>query len=184
MGGSGNIPHDWFIDFGDLTISNRYGIVSIQIEIQGRTCTDGIIPSNHDRLYLSTSTDDSPSALWGHGAYTDHPNFATKACSSISTIDDISEPDRGCPELCGEEDCGAMGGYCHCLLAVCKCRSGRYGDSCQFDVCSTSTCVHGVCASKYLGSELAVSYQPCLCEDGWSGVFCDAISERGDSDSL
>jgi hypothetical protein len=36
---SGNdVPSEWIIDFGDRTISNRWGVDEIYIEIQGRTC--------------------------------------------------------------------------------------------------------------------------------------------------
>ena len=173
IGGTGNVPTSWFIDFGDIAMSNRYGIETIQMEIQGRTCSSGIIQSNHDRLHLSTTYDNIiDNLVWGHGACTVHPSAIATSCVNNSTLDGVGViRDRGCPDLCGTTNCEATGAYCHCLLAECHCLPGRYGPMCEYDLCSKCGSSGG-CASKFLGSTLQVSYQACMCDDGSKGESC------------
>ena len=173
VGGAGNVPANWFVDFGDIVMTNRYGVETIKIEIKGRACSNGVIQSNHDRRQLSTSYDNSiDNLLWGHGACTDYPNAIATDCESNSTSSSGQISKRGCPELCGTTDCEANGAYCHCLLAQCHCLPGRYGPMCEYDLCSTCG-DSGGCASKFLGSTLSVSYEACMCEDGSSGEYCE-----------
>jgi hypothetical protein len=40
------------------------------------------------------------------------------------------------------------------------------------DLCSAARCVHGHCAAKYLGGELPVTINACVCDEGWSGPLC------------
>jgi hypothetical protein len=171
MGGTGNVPPSWFIDFGDVAITNRYGVETIQIDVQGRTCGNGMIQSDHDRLHLSTTYDSIDSLLWGRGACTDYPATIVQDCRSNVTVAEIDNFQRGCPELCGATDCESIGAYCHCLLAQCLCVPGRYGPMCEYDICSKCS-DSGGCSSKFLGSTLHVSYQACLCEDESRGEYC------------
>jgi hypothetical protein len=193
VGDEGNLPPNWFIDFADIAMANRYGVSRIQMDIKGRQCRNRIIESNHDRLFLSTSNDvtgsvDNPSPFWGHGACTDYANSAVSDCVDLhhdyeaatttenlnSVVSDII-PSRGCPDLCGSTGCESEGSFCHCLLAQCLCLPGRYGSMCEYDLCSECSDDSG-CSSKFLGSTISVSYQPCFCLDGRAGEYC----QRGD----
>jgi hypothetical protein len=171
----GDIPAEWFIDFGDQTLTNRWGVQTLNIDIQGRNCGGDMmmIQSDHDRNYLLAYASDGTG--WGHGACTNNPSSSLKSCSAEADSDKPSStpnsgPGSECPNPCGECSTGA---YCDCLLGLCKCLPGHYGDSCQSDVCSTTSCIHGVCSSRFLGSDLPASNQPCNCEDGWKGLLCD-----------
>lgn len=80
-------------------------------------------------------------------------------------------PALECPELCNSE-CDDATSYCDCGSAECKCKTGFYGDNCSEDLCSAARCQHGVCAATYLGGELPVTANACICDDGWSGPLC------------
>jgi hypothetical protein len=54
--GDADIASDWVIDFGDLTVSNRWGEEFLHLDVRGRNCDDegsNTISSLHDRRFYA-----------------------------------------------------------------------------------------------------------------------------------
>lgn len=167
--GNVTIPNEWIIDFGDGTLTNRWGVETLHVDILGRNCSATGVRSDHDRLYLTTA-DANTDLGWGHGACTVNHTSSSTVKSCLTAIEPSRIEQDQCPGACS--DCGS-GGYCDCMEQQCKCRPGRYGDACALDVCASSNCgERGACASRYLGSDLPVSIRPCVCDEGWAGLTC------------
>lgn len=149
--GDADIDPTWVIDFGDLTVSNRWGEEFLYLDVQGRNCDDegaNTISSLHDRRFYAGG--DFPNEMWGRGACTEHAEMPATTCDTTpdltqtwSTYYDYAsweaDFDARCPD-CGE---------------------------------------NGACAGRYLGPGLPVldEYQ-CVCKRGWGGARCDTqVSE-------
>ncbi len=72
-------------------------------------------------------------------------------------------------DKCKQKPC--KNGYCDCGSGKCMCSPGFTGLDCQTDICSSAACVKGVCSAKYLGGDLPVSINRCVCEEGWYKTF-------------
>ena len=86
-----DVPADWIIDFGDRTISNRWGVDEIKVEIKGRAC-GGTIRSDHDRRFISADSMLKVGLGWGHGACTAFPPTPLTTCSSGSPVAPVPLP--------------------------------------------------------------------------------------------
>jgi hypothetical protein len=75
-----DIPPDWIVDFRDRTITNRWGVDDLNVDIQGRTC-GGKTRSDHDRTYIGADmvTVLIDGVSWGHGACTGYPPTPLKS---------------------------------------------------------------------------------------------------------
>ncbi|NKI34183.1 hypothetical protein HFP89_03260 [Wenzhouxiangella sp. XN79A] len=133
---------DWVIDFGDLTVSNRWGIERLHLDVQGRSCS-GTIYSNHDRRFYTSG--DFSDAMWGGGACTGQPAMPASDCSVRPDLTVNQNPayapwhDR-LDAACATVDCGDNGAcsarYLGASLPVlptyqCVCREGWYGETCS-----------------------------------------------------
>ncbi len=84
------------------------------------------------------------------------------------------------PELTNIDNCNICrgkscdNGYCDCGSGKCMCKAGFTGSNCEKNICSSANCLHGVCSAKYLGGEIPVTINRCVCEDGWYGEHCDS----------
>ncbi len=74
--------------------------------------------------------------------------------------------------ICRGKSCN--NGYCDCGSGKCMCEAGCTGSNCEKNICSSANCLHGVCSAKYLGGEIPVTINRCVCEDGWYGEHCDS----------
>jgi len=167
---TGDIPVEWVIDFGDMAVSNRWGVEELRLEVQGRECPS-VVKSDHDRRFVAANSEELlGDSSWGHGACSSYPPMPLTVC-----VDDGKEHELlplECPDLCGGDDCGT-GGYCDCHLQRCMCKPGWNGEACEVDACAVEQCLHGSCAARFLGSDVPISDLPCICEDGWAGAKCD-----------
>ena len=80
-------------------------------------------------------------------------------------------PALQCSELC-DNKCNEANSFCDCGSESCICKPGFYGEDCSADLCTAARCEHGTCIATYLGGELPVTKNACVCEDGWSGSRC------------
>ena len=84
------------------------------------------------------------------------------------------------PKLTNVENCpgqcpnGCNNGFCDCATGQCMCNPGYSGSGCTIDTCAAAGCVNGNCASRYLGGDLLVTQNPCVCIEGWYGPKCDS----------
>lgn len=85
----GDVPSNWIIDFGDRTITNRWGVDELRVEIQGREC-NGTIRSDHDRQFITADIDKMvrEGLGWGRGA-----------CTSFSPMPLIICPEQRPPSI-------------------------------------------------------------------------------------
>ena len=143
-----DIPQDWIIDFGDLTTANRWGVETLLIDVQGRSC-NGSITSNHDRrFYMASDFLESDFAGWGHGACSAYPTMPSSNCEAqqdltTQAIETYTDWHQEQTDMC--EDAGIT-----------------CGDN-------------GACAARYLGSSLGVlpTYS-CICKEGFEGSACQS----------
>jgi len=174
IGGSGNIPNDWVVEFSDVVIGNRWNIEYIYLNLQGRNCGEqGLINSHHDRKFIWSGDEFMGAEAWGdHGACTLANDMPKIDCTAQS--DGVMSA-AACPDLC-LEICPKENSYCDCGSKMCRCNAGFSGLDCSIDLCEAARCgEHGTCAAKYLGasSPLPVtSEQACICDNGWSGPLC------------
>ena len=42
---------EWVIDFGDMTVSNHWGVEELHLDIQGCECPS-VVKSDHDRRFV------------------------------------------------------------------------------------------------------------------------------------
>jgi len=137
-----DIDPDWVIDFGDLAVSNRWGIEHLHLDVQGRNCSDTIY-SNHDRRFYAAG--DFTEDMWGRGACTSHAAMPPADCSVAHDLTLNQDPayfqwhtllDAACSSVdCGENGvCSAryLGSDIPVLSSYqCVCKEGWYGDSCS-----------------------------------------------------
>lgn len=136
-----DIDPDWVIDFGDLTVSNRWGVEHLHLDVQGRAC-NGTIHSSHDRRFYAGG--DFTDAMWGGGACTGFPDMPAADCSVTPDLTLNQDPayapwhDR-LDAACGDVDCGENGAcaarYLGSVVPVlpvyqCVCREGWFGNNC------------------------------------------------------
>jgi len=136
-----DIDPEWVIDFGDLAVSNRWGVEHLHLDVQGRSC-NGMIQSNHDRRFYAGG--DFSDDMWGSGACTDHPAMPASDCSVIPDLTENQDPaylpwhDR-LDAVCSDLDCGENGAcsarYLGAAVPVlpayqCVCDEGWYGNGC------------------------------------------------------
>jgi hypothetical protein len=105
----------------------------------------------------------------GRGACTNYPEMPIVDCKSRPKITNI---DLNCPKCQGNKKC--TNGFCDCGSGLCLCEPGFSGINCETDICSSTNCVNGICSAKYLGGDLPVSINRCVCEEGWYGERCDS----------
>lgn len=137
-----DIDPDWVIDFGDLTVSNRWGVEQLHLDVQGRSC-NGTIFSNHDRRFYAAG--DFEEGMWGSGACTGFPSMPASDCSVAPDLTVNQDPayapwhdrlDAACSDVgCGENGaCSAryLGASVPVLPSYqCVCKEGWYGDTCS-----------------------------------------------------
>lgn len=152
--GDSDIDPSWVIDFGDLTVSNRWGEEFLHLDVRGRNCDDegvNTISSLHDRRFYAGG--DFPDEMWGRGACSPAGNKHAKTPAvTCNTVPDLTQ---------------AWSDYPYSSwVAEFDARCGDCGEN-------------GACAGRYLGggSPVLEAYE-CVCKPGWGGAGCDTpVSE-------
>lgn len=83
-----NIPGDWIIEFSDTVMGNRWEEEFVTLSVQGRSCSGGIVSSQHSRRYMFGLGFDG--AAWGNsGACVDSnpPNKPAVDCNAVAASD-------------------------------------------------------------------------------------------------
>lgn len=172
-GSNPNLPDDWVFEFSNAVIGNRWNIEKIYLNLEGRSCGDGLVSSHHDRRFIWSGDAFLINDVWGnHGACTNSIDMPRVDCSEI----DVGVlPSPSCSELCNE-DCEANNAYCDCRTETCQCKERFMEPDCSVDLCEVANCgEHGHCTSKYLGATLAIASDlACICDDGWVGPHCSS----------
>jgi hypothetical protein len=136
-----SIDANWVIDFGDLTVSNRWGVERLHLDVQGRNC-NGTIYSNHDRRFYAAG--DFSEDMWGSGACTEYASMPAVSCNAAPDLSENQDPayaewHQHLDSACSGVDCGENGvcaaRYLGAELAVlpayqCVCKEGWFGNSC------------------------------------------------------
>ena len=159
-------PGDMVVEFSDLIVGNRFAIEYTNLSVNGHGCGDnGLVSSHHDRRFIWSGDELLAPSAWGYTgacAVTKPPDFPTVDCSSIN--DGVLDADE-CPELCGS-GCDEGVEYCDCGSGTCESKPG-------LELCSVARCEdHGHCAATYLGGDLPVTSNACICDEGWFGSLC------------
>ncbi len=68
------------------------------------------------------------------------------------------------------EDGLKCSGHGVCIGNTCTCDADYHGSNCQNAVCPRNCSKHGFCNMET---------HSCVCEDGWSGLDCNQIRDRG-----
>mmetsp|Transcript_32276 Transcript_32276/g.67849 ORF Transcript_32276/g.67849 Transcript_32276/m.67849 type:complete len:1275 (+) Transcript_32276:77-3901(+) len=176
--GNGDIPSTWVVEFGDFLVGNRFSIEYINLNLNGRLCgQNGLVSSHHDRRFLWSGDELMADGAWGNTgacAISQPPDFPEIDCSSIN---DGVLPATECPVLCSST-CDETTEYCDCGSATCTLKPGftlthQTGFTEVLDLCGAARCgEHGKCSAQYLGGELPVTSNACICDEGWSGSLC------------
>ena len=153
--GAGAIPAEYIIEFSDPVFGHRWDADEVRLQILGRDCAD-VTNSQHDRRFI-----------WAGVADADHlldESWGHGACSAYPPtppVDCKLVPEPTLPE-CGvrcDEGCEA-------------CDDARCGE-------------HGVCTARFLGGDLPVTRQACICDVPWIGATCalnpcaEAMAQNG-----
>ncbi|QED28841.1 hypothetical protein FRD01_16660 [Microvenator marinus] len=152
--GDSDIDPSWVIDFGDLTVSNRWGEEFLHLDVRGRNCDDegaNTISSLHDRRFYAGG--DFPDEMWGRGACSPAGNKHAKTPAvTCNTVPNLTE---------------AWSDYPYSSWVA------------EFDARCADCGENGACAGRYLGggSPVLEAYQ-CVCKPGWGGAACNTpVSE-------
>lgn len=136
-----DIDPSWVIDFGDLAVSNRWGVEHLHLEVQGRTC-ESPVESNHDRRFYAAG--DFPEEMWGRGACTGFDSMPAEVRSEAPDLTQNLDPSYDgwqsrLDSACGTVDCGEHGACSAQYLGSdvpvltsyqCVCEEGWFGPYC------------------------------------------------------
>jgi hypothetical protein len=169
--GNGDIPSSWIVEFSDFIVGNRFSIEFTNLSLNGRRCgQNGLVSSHHDRRFMWSGDQFMTSEAWGKtGACAINlpPDSPRVDCSSIN---DGVLPADNCPEKC-TNGCDETNQYCDCGTGTCKFKPG-FTES-GVGLCSAARCEeHGRCSAQYLGGQIPVTSNACICDEGWSGKLC------------
>jgi len=111
----------------------------------------------------------------GRGACTSFPDMQPVICKTQPKLSNVEYCPKACPN-------GCENGFCDCATGECLCNPGFSGLNCSTDTCAAAGCVNGNCVSRYLGGDLLVTKNPCVCKEGWYGSKCDSNVKPADPD--
>lgn len=112
----------------------------------------------------------------GRGACTSFPDMQPVNCKTQAKLTNVENCPLKCPSDC-------KNGFCDCATGLCMCNPGFSGSNCSFDTCAAAGCVNGNCVSRYLGGDLLVTKNPCVCKEGWYGPKCDTAVKPSEPDA-
>lgn len=172
----GDIPRDWIIEFSDPIFGNRWQRDEINLVVNGRTCPYPV-HSQHDRRLVSFVqvdnyrhsnsfhsfryiwSSDNYLSIRGRGACTSFPDTASINCRTQRKLSNIEQCPGKCSKMC-------TNGYCDCATGECPCNPGFSGIDCQNDLCGHAQCVYGISSARYLGEDIPMTKQACVCMTG------------------
>ena len=169
--GNGDIPSSWIVEFSDFIVGNRFSIEYINLSLNGRFCgLNGLVSSHHDRRFVWSGNQFMANGAWGNTgacAINQPQDLSRVNCSSVN---EGVMPADNCPGKCIGE-CDETAQYCDCGTGICEFKPGF--TEAGVSLCSAARCGdHGICSAQYLGGEIPVTSNACICDEGWSGKLC------------